>query len=101
MKTSTHLGISQEFRLILAIFIFSLGGWVWFNFSIQPKSEGSFELYRVMQNDNDTQTFSLLAPKTNLVMGNVFKGFSSGEPLGVTSFSQSEGIQFVQANPSK
>ena len=37
MKTSTHLGISQEFRLILAIFIFSLGGWVWFNFFIQPK----------------------------------------------------------------
>ena len=53
-----------------------------------------------MQNENDTQTFSLLAPKSNLVMGNVFKGFSSGEPLGVTSFSQSEGLQFVQANPS-
>ena len=102
MKTSTHLGISQEFRLIIAIFIFSLGGWVWFNFFIQPRDENvfAFELYRVEQNDNYVQSISLLDPKTNLAMGSIFNNFSSDASLDVTSLSKSEGIQLVQANVS-
>ncbi len=104
MKTSTHLGISQEFRFIIAIFIFSVGGWVWFNFFTQPKDENAFafKLFRVGQNDNYAQPISLLDPKANLAMGSVFNNFSpeSYSSLDVTSLSQSEGIQFVQADIS-
>ncbi len=105
MKTSTHLGVSQEFRLMIAIFIFSLGGWVWFNFFMQPKAENTveFELYRMDQNDNYPQPIRLLdgGSKANLVLNNVFDKSSLPPASLDSSYPFTSGsIQLVQANVS-
>ncbi len=100
MKTSTYLGVSQELRLIIAIFIFSLGGWVWFNFFIPSKGEISpeFELYRIGQGGNYAQPINLLnSSETNLVKGNIFNEYSTTQLD--TTFGP-ESIRLVQADVS-
>ena len=98
MKTSTYLGVSQELRLIIAIFIFSLGGWVWFNFFSPPREGNSFEfeLYRIGQDDDYFQPINLLGrSEANLIKGNIMDGYSTAQLD--TTFG-SENIRLVQAD---